>query len=163
MNVAFSCFFFVFSMAFTVMSAGFPVVTDGKPGAGFFPLSIGVAMMFFSAVNCWKDLKERKRAKSSREGRGNSEREGKSEHGGEKKYVKDMVFVLVLIVLFIFFLKILGALLSMILFIFAALCFFDRRRVWQNVLLSVLVPLAIFLLLDVWLNAGLPKGFLGFI
>ena len=58
-------------------------------------------------------------------------------------------------------LELLGGLLSMIVFMAAALWFFNRGRTLQNVLMAILLPLAIFLVFRVWLGASLPRGLPG--
>jgi putative tricarboxylic transport membrane protein len=64
--------------------------------------------------------------------------------------------------LFVAALDVLGGLVSMIAYMAAALAYLNRRRHWQNALLAVLLPLAIYLLFRVWLNAAVPRGLLPF-
>jgi hypothetical protein len=64
--------------------------------------------------------------------------------------------------LFVAALDVLGGLVSMIAYMAATLAFLNRRRYWQNALLAVLLPLAIYLLFRVWLNAAVPRGLLPF-
>ncbi len=57
-------------------------------------------------------------------------------------------------------LPVLGGLLSMIVFMAAALWFFNRGRPLQNALVAILLPLAIYLVFRVWLRASMPQGLL---
>jgi hypothetical protein len=57
-------------------------------------------------------------------------------------------------------LPVLGGLLSMIVFMAAALWFFNRGRPLQNALVAILLPLAIYLVFRVWLRASMPHGLL---
>jgi hypothetical protein len=50
----------------------------------------------------------------------------------------------------------------MIVYMAAVLGYLNRRRTLQNALLAVLLPLAIYLLFRVWLNAAVPRGLLPF-
>lgn len=145
MRLGFSLFFFLFSLAFTFMSFQFEFLTDsGRPDAGFFPIIIGILLIIFSGISCLKDLKH-----------GTKAAEG-------NVYVREMAWIIGLIAALLLVLKYIGALISMIIFIFAVLFLFNREKMAQNLMLSILVPAIIFLLFDYWLNAGLPKGMLGF-
>jgi hypothetical protein len=59
---------------------------------------------------------------------------------------------------FVALLDVLGGLLSMIAFMAAALAFLNPGRRLQNALLAVLLPLAVYLMFRVWLNAAMPRG-----
>jgi|GEM_PF-6544101 len=146
MKLAFSLFFFLFSVVFTAMSLKFNFLTDsGRPDTGFFPLIIGIGLLFFTGLSVYHDIKERMKASE------------------QSNYGKEMVWVAVFMTVFIFFLNILGSLISMILFIFSILFLFNREKLLQNISISLLVPIIIVAMFDFWLNASLPKGFLGFI
>jgi hypothetical protein len=58
-------------------------------------------------------------------------------------------------------LEALGGLLAMVAYLAASLWLLNRRRRLQNALVAALLPLAVYLLFRVWLNAALPRGPLG--
>jgi hypothetical protein len=55
---------------------------------------------------------------------------------------------------------VLGGLASMVLFMAAALYYLNRGRPVQNALLAILLPVSVYLLFRVWLNAAMPRGIL---
>lgn len=57
-------------------------------------------------------------------------------------------------------LDVLGGLLAMVLFMTAALYFFNRARPLQNALIALILPAGVYLLFRVWLNAAMPRGML---
>ena len=66
--------------------------------------------------------------------------------------------VTVITIAFIAMLSILGALVAMVLFMFVTLYVLNRQGMMANVVLSVLLPVSLYLLFDVWLNTTLPRG-----
>ena len=56
--------------------------------------------------------------------------------------------------------EVLGGLLAMVLFMAAALYFFNRARPLQNALIALILPAGVYLLFRVWLNAAMPRGML---
>jgi putative tricarboxylic transport membrane protein len=113
----------------------------GRLGPGFFPRVIGVALV---ALCAWSLAGELRRAS----------REPLSE------FWRATAALALLSALFVAALDVLGGLVSMVLYMAAALTVLNRRRHWQNALLAVLVPLAMVLLFRVWLNAAVPRGML---
>lgn len=145
MNVILSLFFFLFSLVFTYMSFDYNFITEeGRPDAGFFPIIIGCLLLFFSGYSLIKDLKEKHTPKS------------------EFTHAKDIGFLVISVTCLVLLLNMIGAMLAMALFIFSVLFKFNRKKTLQNILISFGFPTALYLMFDVWLNAGLPKGFLGF-
>ena len=61
---------------------------------------------------------------------------------------------------FVALLNVLGGLLSMIAFMAAALYVFNRGRTLQNALVAIALPVCVYLLFRVWLNAAMPRGLL---
>ena len=53
-----------------------------------------------------------------------------------------------------------GGTAAMMAFLLATLSILNRGHPVQNVLIAVLLPLAIYLLFDSWLNASMPEGIL---
>lgn len=112
----------------------------GRLGPGFFPRIIGVALVALCAHSLWLELR--------------ASREALSEHW------RTTVAVAALSAAFIAALEPLGALLSMILFLGVTLAYLNRARPLQNAALALLLPICVYLLFKVWLNAALPRGIL---
>ncbi|MDH5221762.1 MAG: tripartite tricarboxylate transporter TctB family protein [Betaproteobacteria bacterium] len=115
----------------------------GRLGPAFFPRIIGVALMVLCAWSLGAEL-------------AGGARERPSVHW------RAAAALALLSGLFVAALEPLGGLLAMAAYLAAALAYFNRRRHWQNALLAVLLPLAIYLLFRVWLGASVPRGPLGF-
>ncbi|MEX0638647.1 MAG: tripartite tricarboxylate transporter TctB family protein [Burkholderiales bacterium] len=115
----------------------------GRLGPAFFPRIIGVALVALCAWSLAAELR----------------------HDARERLAEFWRVTLVLALLsglFVAALDVLGGLVSMIAYMAATLAFLNRRRYWQNALLAVLLPLAIYLLFRVWLNAAVPRGLLPF-
>jgi len=112
----------------------------GRLGPGFFPRIIGLALVAFCASCLFEEVKSK----------------------GETlpAHWRTTVGVAALSAAFIALLELLGGLLAMIAFMAAALAFLNRGRAWQNALLALVLPVCIYLLFKVWLNAALPRGLL---
>lgn len=115
----------------------------GRLGPGFFPRIIGATLVVLCAWSLVEELGRRAREPRS-------------------KYWRDAVALALLSGLFVAALDVLGGLVSMIAYMAAALATLNRRRTLQNALLAVLLPLAIYLMFRVWLNAAVPRGLLPF-
>lgn len=118
---------------------------NGRLGPGFFPRVIGVALI---ATILYSMVVDRRSERLS---------DGSTSNG------RDIVVFTAFAVMFVALLKLTGGLLAMVIFMLAALSFFNRGKHLHNVLLSVLLPAAVFLMFDTWLNAGLPEGLLAFL
>lgn len=118
---------------------------DGQPGSGFFPLVIGCCLIIFTLINMIIEFKKRANEDSI----------------VTFKYTKEIIFTFLALIIFAFTLRLLGGLLSMILFVGLILFIFNKEKIVQNILISLIFPIMVFGLFN-WLNAGLPKGFLGF-
>ena len=115
----------------------------GRLGPGFFPRIVGGALVVLCAWSLAAEL-----------------RGGARERPSEFWRVTGVLALLS--GLFVAALDVLGGLVSMIAYMAAALVYLNRRRHWQNALLAVLLPLGIYLLFRVWLNAAVPRGLLPF-
>jgi len=115
----------------------------GRLGPGFFPRIIGGALVVLCAWSLAAEL-----------------RGGARERASEFWRVTGVLALLS--GLFVAALDVLGGLVSMIAYMAVTLAFLNRRRHWQNALLAVLLPLGIYLLFRVWLNAAVPRGLLPF-
>jgi hypothetical protein len=113
----------------------------GRLGPGFFPRIIGASLVALCAYSL---IAERK-----------APREPLSPHW------RTTVVLAALSALFVAALDVLGGLLSMIAFMAAALWTLNRGRHVQNALLALALPLCMYLVFRVWLNAAVPRGMLG--
>jgi hypothetical protein len=114
----------------------------GRLGPGFFPRIIGASLVALCAYSLYAD------ARAARAGQALS------------PFWRTAVVVALLTAAFVLLLEVLGGLLSMIVFMAAALAFLNRGRPLQNALLALLLPLSLYLLFVVWLNAAMPRGML---
>lgn len=145
MRIVFSVCLLCFALFFTIKSFDYEYMNNaGQVGAGFFPRWIGLLLIVSIGYSLFRDIKEKKA------------------EAGSPKYAQPILFIIVITVIFIFLLNILGALLAMIVYMFAVCLFFNRGRIVFNAIFSLVFPICTYLLLDVWLNAGLPKGVLPF-
>jgi hypothetical protein len=116
--------------------------STGRLGPGFFPRIIGGGLICF----CVLDLAiEFFRPREPVAG---------SEH------TRTVIVVATLSALFVAALGVIGGYLAMFAFIFAVLMILNRARPVQNGVIALLLPSAIYLLFDVWLNASVPRGIL---
>jgi putative tricarboxylic transport membrane protein len=126
----------------------------GRIGPGFFPRIIGVlgvAITVGALVQSW------------RSGLGDEEEAYVEDEVGEGDLGRHPVPVLVLMAasfVFLVTLNSLGAIISGALFLFGTLWLLNRGHWVLNAALSVGVPLALYLLFQTALNAGLPGGLL---
>lgn len=112
----------------------------GRLGPGFFPRIIGVALVALCVFSLYEAVREKA--------------EKLSEHW------RATLALAALSAAFIVVLEPLGALLAMIGFLGASLAYFNRGRHVQNAALALLLPVCLYLLFRVWLNAALPRGIL---
>jgi len=124
-------------LAFTDLSW---LSSAGRLGPAFFPRIIGVSLAGLAA---WSLVAE-----------WGTPRERLAEHW------RAALALAFLSGMFVAVLDVLGGLLAMILFMAAALAWFNRGRHLQNALLALLLPAGMYLLFKVWLNAGVPRGML---
>mgnify|MGYP001156637064 CR=1 FL=1 len=112
----------------------------GRLGPGFFPRIIGVSLVVLCAYSLYADAR--------------GEGEARSPHW------RTAAAVALLTAVFVALLEVLGGLASMIVFMAASLGFLNRGRHVQNVLLALVLPVSLYLLFAVWLNAAMPRGML---
>jgi putative tricarboxylic transport membrane protein len=115
----------------------------GRLGPGFFPRIIGVTLIGTCLVTLAGDLKKREGA------------------GALSSFWGITLVVAGLSAIFILVLNVLGGPLAMVLYMLTILSVLNRGRILQNVAVSIGLPVALFLLFDVWLNAAVPQGVLG--
>ncbi|MGH6905021.1 MAG: tripartite tricarboxylate transporter TctB family protein [Geminicoccaceae bacterium] len=118
--------------------------STGRLGPGFFPRIVGLILIGVCLLTLAGDLSLKER------------------HGGAlSSYWRTTVLVAGLSGAFVLLLEILGGPLAMIVYLLATLSVLNRGRVLQNVAVGVGLPIALFLLFDVWLNASVPPDALG--
>jgi putative tricarboxylic transport membrane protein len=114
----------------------------GRLGPGFFPRIIGLALIVACLLTLAGDLKKR-------------------EGGALSSYWRITMVVACLSGAFILVLNVLGGPLAMFVYMLATLSALNRGRILQNIAVSIGLPVVLFLLFDVWLNASMPQGLLG--
>jgi hypothetical protein len=114
----------------------------GRLGPGFFPRIIGLALIVACLLTLAGDLKKR-------------------EGLGVSSYWRITLVVAGLSGAFILVLNVLGGPLAMVVYMLTTLSVLNRGRMLQNIAVSVGLPVVLFLLFDVWLNASMPPGVLG--
>ncbi|ANQ27730.1 hypothetical protein BA894_15630 [Vibrio natriegens] len=156
MRILFSAATLVFSIAFVAYGIATLDLYDinGRPGPGYFPLIVGALMIITTSINVYKDIKIYNKLK------GDTELKTFVNHSNVPHYAKDAVVAAACLSLLIFTLSSLGAILSMILFCLVFLAYFNRGKHLQNLIYSIVFPASVYLLFDVWLQAGLPDGLL---
>ena len=114
----------------------------GRLGPGFFPRIIGLALIVACLFTLAGDLKTR-------------------EGDAISSYWRITLVVAGLSGAFILVLNVLGGPLAMVVYMLATLSVLNPGRYLQNMAVSIGLPLVLFLLFDVWLNASMPPGILG--
>jgi putative tricarboxylic transport membrane protein len=114
----------------------------GRLGPGFFPRIIGLALIVACLLTLAGDLRTR-------------------EGGAISSYWRITLVVAGLSGAFILVLSVLGGPLAMVVYMLATLSVLNRGKILQNIAVSIGLPIVLFLLFDVWLNASMPPGILG--
>jgi putative tricarboxylic transport membrane protein len=141
MAKAFSGAFLAFALAYTLLAFGLPMMAESSQiGPGFFPRILGVTLIATSLYALVRDVRE------------------PADDDASSDYWGAVVLVSVITVAFVAMLSVLGALAAMVLFMFVTLYVLNREGMITNVLLSILLPVSLYLLFDVWLGTTLPRG-----
>ncbi|MGH3344154.1 MAG: tripartite tricarboxylate transporter TctB family protein [Carbonactinosporaceae bacterium] len=148
----------LFLGSLTLLAAGYTAmafgmdwrVESGLIGPGFFPRQVGAVTIFCCAVAIVRVL----HGGVGRGGRGAEASAGE----GETRYPAVTMVAVAAMVLFIVFFEALGALLSSVLFLVLLLSVVNRGQHRRNLLVSVALPVGLYLLFEVLLEAGLPAG-----
>jgi putative tricarboxylic transport membrane protein len=114
----------------------------GRLGPGFMPRIYGVALVGMCVFSLYADARDA------------SADEALSAGWRSAGVLALLTGVLVLL------LELAGGLVSMIVFMAAALGFFNRGRPLQNALVAIILPVAIHVVFSVWLRASMPRGLL---
>ncbi len=131
---------------YTYLAMGMEWRTEaGRIGAGFFPRVVGFATLALCIVAAVQSLQP--------------VRDDPDEEG-VVLYPRVLLAFVGAGVVFLLALLPLGAIVASALFLFGTLSFLNRGRPLRNVAVAVLLPVGLYLLFQVVLNAGLPSGIL---
>ena len=158
----------LFLYALTVVAIGYTVtafgmewrIEGGQIGPGFFPRIVGVAIiigLLTAIVRAMRGGQQTAEAPVDEEGQP-EEVEG-GEGGTDARAVLATVGSMTL---FYFVFEPLGALVASVLFLAGVLTFVNRGHHVANAILSLAVPLGLYLLFEVLLDTGLPEGLVSF-
>ena len=114
--------------------------TTGRLGPGFFPRLIGGALLAVCLLCLSQDIR-RMRSDDTR-----------------SAFWPTILVIAALSAGMIWLFTLVGGTLAMGIFLLATLSVLNRGHVVQNVAIAVLLPLGIYYLFDVWLNASMPEG-----
>lgn len=112
----------------------------GRLGPGFFPRIIGIGLIAVCLLGLSQDI-ARMRSDDMR-----------------SAFWPSVLAVAALSAGMIWLFTLVGGALAMAAFLLAALSILNRGRVLQNLVITVFLPLGVYFLFDVWLNASLPEG-----
>ena len=136
-------------LAFALLYTGFGLYyldlidISGRLGPGFFPAIVGVLLTATTAANCVQEYHRQRQA-------------ARALHA----LWRDVAEVTGLIVLFLLLLPYAGSLLTLFVFTGLYLYRFNRGRGLFNAAYAVSFSIMVFLLFEVVLKTGLPKGVL---
>lgn len=144
MRIGFSLFLLALAIGYTYIAfEDLNFMVRGRLGPGFVPRVIGIVTIALLLYSLLVDVRQRAKDVGTKHGR-------------------DMVVFTAIAVGYVALLPVLGGLWATIAFMLGALFTFNRGKVLTNVLVSVLLPVALYLLFDTWLNASLPSGMVPF-
>jgi hypothetical protein len=118
------------------------LTSAGRLGPGFLPRIIGVSLVAMCALSLYADMKHLPAAEAV------------------SPSWRSAAVLALLSGVFVGLLDLVGGLVSMIVFMAAALWILNRGRPLQNALVAVLLPLGIYVVFEVWLRAAMPRGLL---
>jgi len=114
----------------------------GRLGPGFMPRIIGVSLVAMCALSLYADMKRLPAGQAVSPG------------------WRSAAVLALLSGVFVALLEALGGLLSMMVFMAAALWVLNRGRPLQNALIAVLMPIGTYVVFTVWLRTAMPRGML---
>lgn len=112
----------------------------GRLGPGFFPRVIGVAAI---VVIFWTLVNELRKHKLSDD---------------EDHHWRDVLLLITLALGYAVFLRLFGGFIATVIFLFVTLFFLNPGQFLKNLIVSVLVPVGVYLLFDQVLNANMPPA-----
>jgi hypothetical protein len=126
----------------------------GRIGPGFFPRIVGIAGL---ALTLWSLAAAVRAPAAEDEVVALEDEVGDADLG---KHPKLLALMILASLVFLVTLVSLGAIVSSAVFLLAMLFLLNRRHVLLNVAVALGLPLALYLLFQTLLNAGLPEGVL---
>jgi putative tricarboxylic transport membrane protein len=160
-RLLFLCALMVLALAYTVTAFGMEWrVERGQIGPGFFPRIVGVAMLLGISLAIVRALRGgQTSAEAPVDEEGQPEEVGAGEGDTDSRAVLATAACMALLY---FLFEPLGALVASVLFLGGVLTFVNRGRHVQNAILSLAVPLALYVMFEVLLDTGLPEGLVYF-
>jgi putative tricarboxylic transport membrane protein len=131
----------------TLYAPQFDLGTASAPGSGFMPFLAGILMCIFSAVTL---------------GQAYFNQDRKSEKLWENIQLQKLIFVASGLLIYTFFLDIVGFLICTFLLILFFIRFVGSENWFKSIVGAILTSIFCYLLFDKWLQANLPRGILGF-
>jgi putative tricarboxylic transport membrane protein len=141
-------FFLLFAFLICFLSARLPLGSWRHPGAGLFPLLIGIILGLLSAIASFRAYQSK-----SHESKKPLVSEGKG---------KNLVVVLSALFVYAICLESLGFLISSFLVLIILFRGVEPQRWTVSVLGSALISFMSYVIFELWLKARLPRGLLGF-
>lgn len=155
-RVAFFAVLLAIALGYTVIAFQMDRISaGGRIGPGFFPQIIGAIAVVLTAAALLNSLRPGAAAVDDV-----GFEEDEAGEGDLGKHPRALVVTIACSAFLLFTLNSLGAIISSAIFSFALLAYLNRGRWVTNILVAVLVPLAMYLLFQTALNAGLPGGLL---
>ncbi|MPZ62091.1 MAG: hypothetical protein GEU93_12510 [Propionibacteriales bacterium] len=147
--------------AYTLVAFGMDWrVQNGQIGPGFFPRLVGGTTVVGCLTAIALSVLGRRKSSPSRPPPVDAEGQFEPVGNGDGRRTDAWVTVLAVVCMIVFYLVLepLGALLSSVLFLGLMLTLVNRGHHRLNAVVSVLVPVGLYLLFEVMLDAGLPPG-----
>ena len=142
-----STVWFCAGLFITLYAPQFDLGTASAPGTGFMPFLAGIIMCIFSAVTFGQAYFNKDRA---------------YEKIWDNIQFQKLIFVALGLLIYTFFLDIVGFLICTFLLILFFIRFVGSENWFKSIIGAILTSIFCYLLFDKWLQANLPRGILGF-
>jgi len=142
-----STVWFCAGLFITLYAPQFDLGSASAPGPGFMPFLAGILMCVFSAVTF---------------GQAYFNQDHKIEKMWENVQLQKIIFVGLGLLIYTFFLDLVGFLICTFLLIFLFIRFVGSENWLKSIVGGILTSIFCYLLFDKWLQANLPRGILGF-
>lgn len=142
-----STIWFFAGLFITFYAPQFDLGTVSMPGSGFMPFLAGILICIFSVLTFVQAY---------------FNKAGKTEKIWGHIQFRKLIFVLLSLLIYTFFLDIIGFLICTFFLIFFLIYFVGSENWLKSVLGAGLTSILSHLLFDIWLKAQLPKGIFGF-